>query len=142
MQNYRFSYPIQIRYSDLDPQWHVNNARTASFLEQARFAYLVELGLFDGKSFFDLGLIVADVHVVYLAPITLGQNIRVELRTAKIGNKSLTLDNQIVDTDSGQVLVRGETVMVAYDYRAQASMRVPQNWRDTLYEYEIVKPIL
>ena len=60
MSTFHFIYPIQIRYGDLDPQWHVNNARFVTYLEQSRFAYLVELGLFDGKGFFDLGLIVAD----------------------------------------------------------------------------------
>ena len=37
----------------------------------------MELGLFDGKSYHDLPFIVADVHILYLAPITLLQNIQV-----------------------------------------------------------------
>jgi acyl-CoA thioester hydrolase len=62
MNSYRFEYPITVRYGDLDPQWHVNNARFLTFAEQARFAYLMRLGLFDGKSFWDLPLIVGDIH--------------------------------------------------------------------------------
>ncbi len=76
MADYKFYYPIQIRYSDLDPQWHVNNARFLSFIESARLAYIQHLNLWDGKSFRDLGLIVADAHLVYLKPIELGQNIQ------------------------------------------------------------------
>jgi acyl-CoA thioester hydrolase len=63
MSEFRFFYPVQIRYADLDAQWHVNNARFLTILEQARLSYIRQLGLWDGKSFLDLGLIVADVHI-------------------------------------------------------------------------------
>lgn len=136
MAEFRFYYPIQVRYSDLDPQWHVNNARFLSYFEQTRFAYLVELGLFDGHSFFDLGLIVADVHVAYLAPIKPFQQVRVGMRVARIGNKSLTLEYLAEDASNGQALARGETVMVAFDYHSEKSMPVPAHWRETIARYE------
>jgi predicted dehydrogenase len=66
MTTYHFHIPIQVRYMDLDPQWHVNNAKFLSFLETARMQYLLHLGLWDGKDFFRLGLIVASVHLDYL----------------------------------------------------------------------------
>ena len=70
MSPFNFYYPIQIRYGDLDPQWHLNNAHTVILIEQARTAYLVQVGLWDGKDFNRLGLIVADIHVSYKAPVT------------------------------------------------------------------------
>lgn len=136
MTEFRFYYPIQVRYSDLDPQWHVNNACFLSYFEQTRFAYLMELGLFDGHSFFDLGLIVADVHVAYLAPIHPFQKIRVGMRVARLGNKSLTLEYLAEDEASGQALARGETVMVAYDYHSQKSMPVPAHWKERIAAFE------
>ncbi len=42
-----------------------------TFTEYARFRYLTEVGLWDGRSFMDLDLIVADTHISYLAPIKL-----------------------------------------------------------------------
>ncbi|NTU74728.1 MAG: acyl-CoA thioesterase [Anaerolineaceae bacterium] len=136
MSTFQFIYPIQIRYGDLDPQWHVNNARFVTYLEQARFAYLVELGLFDGKGFFDLGLIVADVHLVYLMQIELRQNIQVALRVSRIGNKSMVFEHQIQDQDTGDILATGEIVMVAYDYHAHKTIPVPDHWREKIKLYE------
>lgn len=136
MDNFRFSYPIQVRYGDLDPQWHVNNARFNTYIEQARFAYLIELGLFDGKSFFDLPLIVADVHVAYLAPIALGQAIRVGVHVTRIGKKSLTFEYRIEDETTGQPLASAETVMVSYDYPTRQSTPVSAHWRQVLSAYE------
>ncbi len=136
MPEFHFYYPIQVRYGDLDPQWHVNNAHFVTFIEQARFAYLFELGLFDGKHFFDLGLIVADVHVAYLAPILLGQEIRIGVRVARIGGKSLTFEYLVEEEGSGAVLAKAETVMVAYDYHAHASMPVSDAWRAKISQFE------
>jgi len=136
MSTFHFIYPIQIRYGDLDPQWHVNNARFVTYLEQARFAYLVELGLFDGKGFFDLGLIVADVHLVYLMQIELRQNIQVALRVSRIGNKSMVFEHQIQDQDTGDILATGEIVMVAYDYHAHKTIPVPDHWREKIKQFE------
>jgi len=136
MPNFYFYYPIQVRYGDLDPQWHVNNAHFITFIEQARFAYLLELGLFDGVSFVDLGLIVADVHMTYLAPIALGQSIRVGVRVARIGHKSLTFEYQIEDEATAQPLATAETVMVAYDYHTHTSQPVSAAWREKIEKYE------
>lgn len=136
MTPFKFSIPIQVRYGDLDPQWHVNNARFNTFIEQARYEYLQHLQLWDGQDFFKCGVIVADVHMAYLAPIELGQKVRVDIRTSRLGNKSLTFEYQIVDNESGQVFGRAETVMVAYDYYAKQSIPVPDDWRAKIKAFE------
>lgn len=136
MSDFRFQYSIQVRYSDLDPQWHVNNASYLGYLEQARMAYLLELGLWDGKSFFDIGLIIGDIHIRYRAAITLHQKIRVEMRTARIGIKSLTGEYRIVDEETGKVMATAEIIQVAYDYHQQRSIPVPDSWKQKINAYE------
>jgi acyl-CoA thioester hydrolase len=136
MADFKFYYPIQVRYGDLDPQWHVNNARFLTFIEQARFAYLVELGLWDGKSFLDLGLIIASAQVSFKAPVFLGQKVRVGMRTAKIGNKSLTFEYQIEDEENQEVLATGEVIGVSYNYHTHATQQVPEKWRQAIEKFE------
>ncbi len=136
MAEFRFYIPIQVRYADLDTQWHVNNSRYSTYIEQARFDYLQHLGLFDGVHFASLGLIVADVHISYLAQIKLNQQVRVGVRTSRIGNKSLTLEYEIQDTVSGELLAKAETVMVAYDYEQQRTVPVSPEWRAAIEAFE------
>jgi len=136
MLSFNYYIPIQIRYGDLDPQWHVNNSRFLTFIEQARFSYLMALGLFDGESYLDFELIVADVHIAFLAPIKLEQKVRIGTRVARIGNKSLTFEYLIEDENTGQALATAETVMVAYDYHAQASKPVSPLWRSKISAFE------
>lgn len=136
MNPFHFYLPLQIRYGDLDPQWHVNNAHTVMLIEQGRLAYLMQLGLFDGKDFFNLGLIVADVHVAYLAPILLEQNIHIGVRVTRLGNKSLNFEYLIEDIDSGKALVKAESIMVTYDYHAHQSILIPAEWRARITAFE------
>ncbi len=136
MKKFKFIVPIQVRYGDLDPQWHVNNSRFLTYLEQARFEYLVALELFDGKSFFDVGLIVADVHIAYLAPIELTQKVQVGIRVAHLGNKSIRFEYEIMDISSGQSLATAETIMVAFDYHTHTSKPVPEEWRQKIIAFE------
>lgn len=136
MSAFHFLYPLQIRYGDLDPQWHLNNAHTVTLIEQGRTAYLIHLGLWDGLDFDALGMIVADVHVTYLAPVTLRQKVQLGVRVARIGNKSLLFDYQLEDCDTGKPLATAKTVMVAFDYRSHQSIPVPDDWRKKIREFE------
>lgn len=136
MPAYRFHIPIEVRYADLDPQWHVNNVRYLAYLEHARLTYLVQLGLWDGVDFNRLGLIVADIHIAYIAPMLLWQKVRLEMRVAKIGNKSLTFEYRLVDETNGEPLATAESVMVAFDYNTQKSIPVPADWREKISAFE------
>ena len=137
MGEFRFHHPVEVRYGDLDPQGHVNNAKHLTYFEQARIAYLVELGLFTrDQSFMEIGVIIADVHVTYLEPVYFGQDIKVGVRVARLGNKSMTWEQIIVDADTGRELSRGELVIVTYDYKEEKTINIPHEWREKIKEFE------
>ena len=136
MSDFKFYVPIGVRYGDLDPQWHVNNSRFLTYMEHARLEYLQHLGFFDGKSFLDYRLIIADVHVSYKAPIELGQPVRVGTRTQKIGNKSITFEYVVEDDSGSQVFATGEVVGVCYNFRSHHTLPVPAEWRRRIAEFE------
>ena len=139
MSDYHFYHPVEVRYGDLDPQGHVNNAKHLTYFEQARIAYWIKLGLFTkDQSFMEIGVILADIHLTYLEPIYYGQNIQVGVHVSKLGNKSMTWEQNIVDADTGRELARGEVVVVAYDYRKEQTMSVPQEWREKIKQFEKV----
>ena len=140
MSDFRFYHPIEVRYGDPDPQGHVNNAKHLTYFEQARIAYLIELGLFtNDQSFMEIGVILADVHITYHEPVRFGLKIKVGVRVAKLGNKSMTWEQNIVDVETGRVYAKGEVVMVTYDYHAQKTISIPQEWREKIIEFEGLK---
>jgi len=140
MPQFNFFHPIEIRYGDLDPQGHVNNAKHLTYFEQARIAYMIELGLFTkDQSFMEVGVILADVHITYFEPVYFGQNIKVGVHISRLGNKSMTWEQNVVDADTDKDLAKGEVVMVTYDYRAEKTIPIPQEWRGKIIEFEGLK---
>jgi acyl-CoA thioester hydrolase len=137
MPSYRFFHPVEVRYGDLDPQGHVNNARHLTYFEQARIYYWVALGLFSpDQSFTEIGVIMADAHIRYVEPVRWGFPLKVGVRTSTIGNKSFTMQQCLVDGSGDHLYSEGTTVNVAYDYLKGASIRVPDEWRRRIEAYE------
>ena len=139
MSQFRFYHPVEVRYGDLDPQGHVNNAKHLTYFEQARIAYLVKLGLFTkDQSFMEIGVILADVHITYLEPVYFGQNIKVGVHIAELRNKSMTWEQNIVDVESDKEIAKGEVIMVTYDYRAEKTILIPQEWKEKISTFESI----
>ena len=137
MSQFHFYHPIEVRYGDLDPQGHVNNAKHLTYFEQARISYLVELGLFTkDQSFMEIGVILADVHITYLAPIYFGEHIKVGVQPVKLGTKSMTWAQNIMDVKTGKELARGEVILVTYDYEAEKTINIPHEWREAIKQFE------
>lgn len=140
MCDFRFKIPVEIRYSDLDPQWHVNHARFVSYLEQARFRYVMDLGLFDGRSFLDFEFIIADLHIAYLAPIHAGEPVYISMRVTRLGNKSLDVIYRIESASGQQIFATAETIMIIFDYRKQQTRPISARWREAIAAFEGIPP--
>ena len=136
MTGYRFTHPIVVRYGDLDPQGHVNNAGFLTYMEHARMSYIRELGLWDGKSFLSLGFILARVELDYKAPILMTYPVEVGVRVSRLGNKSLDMEYLIKDPNTERIFAEGKTFQVAYDYQEGVTIPIPKNWRDVIRDFE------
>ncbi len=137
MTDFHFYHSVEVRYGDLDPQGHVNNAKHLTYFEQARIQYWVDLGLFrKDQSFMEIGVIVADIHIAYHAPILWQTPLRAGVRISKIGNKSLTIDQDLENAETGEALASGTVIAVAFDYATHQTMSVPQTWREKINAFE------
>lgn len=137
MSDFRFHHPIEIRYGDLDPQGHVNNAKYLTYFEQARVYYLIQLGLFNkDQSFMDVGIIIADIHITFHTPARYENPIKVGVRTSKIGNKSMTVEQCVLNADTGKVFAAGTVILVTFNYRQHKTIPVPDEWREKISKFE------
>jgi acyl-CoA thioester hydrolase len=137
MPDFKFFHPIEVRYGDLDPQGHLNNAKYLTFFEQARVRYMIHLGLYtQDQSFMKVGVIVADAHIAFLAPIHFGDDVKVGVRTSKLGNKSMTIEQNIVNNASDQEMAKGEVVTVTFDYQSKQTISIPEEWREKISKFE------
>ena len=123
-----FVHVEKVRFRDLDPMGHVNNAVFLTFLEQARVAFFAEVGAATGLE--DMNMIVARVEIDFKAPVRLGQEVEISVRASRFGTKSFDLDYQLnVD---GQLVAAAKSVQVAYDYGRREPIPLPADWREKL----------
>ncbi len=136
MAEFRFYYPLEIRYGDLDAQRHVNNARYFTYMEQGRVRYFQHLGLWDGRDFDDVGIILLEINCTFKAPMYYGQAVRLGVRTVRLGNKSIEMEHRFEDQGTGAVLAEGRATLVSYDYHRNRSRPIPESWRAAIAQFE------
>ena len=137
-EDFRFSCDVEVRFVDLDAMGHVNNAVYLTYFEIARTRYSYELGLAeDGES--DPAVlfpfILLDASCRFLAPASLGDRVRVHMRTAHIGTKSFVFEYLLTLGDATPVAT-GKTTGVCYDYSAGRTVPMPARIRDAFESYE------
>ncbi len=103
---------IEIRWRDVDAYRHVNNAVYATYLEEGRDEWL-EHTLGEVGSPWDF--VLARVAIDFRRELRLeDEAVVVSCRLERIGNSSLTLEEQI-RTRSGELAAAAEAVLVARD---------------------------
>ncbi|RMG69634.1 MAG: acyl-CoA thioesterase [Chloroflexi bacterium] len=126
---------LAIRYGDLDTLGHVNNAKYATYIEQARVTYVNELGLWDGSPS-EMGLILARIEIDFKAPLIMAdKTVIVWTRCSRLGNKSFDMMHQVV-TPSGKLAATCKAVGVVYNYKHECTIPMPDDWRKRLIAYE------
>lgn len=130
MEGYPYVTEIEVRFRDLDPLGHVNNAVYASYLEQARVGYYEEVV---GVGVDEISFVLANLEIEYNRAIEHGEEVRIGVRTSDIGDKSMTTEFR-VEAD-GELAAVAETVQVAVDEQG-GSTELPDGWRHAVEEHE------
>lgn len=135
---FRHSLPIQIRFSDVDRFGHVNNNAYFAYYDLGKQEYMrTVLGpdVFDGE----LVPVVVNINVDFYLPVHYGDAVSVETAVTRLGNKSFTLEQQAVRTDSREVLCRCHTVMVCIRRTDGQSLPIPERSRRLIEEFEHIQ---
>lgn len=122
--------PIQIRFNDVDQMGHVNNAVIMEYFDLGKDAFFSSHGVPPTKG--DFTIMVVHYEVDFKSQIRYHDNIQVETEVEKIGNKSLTVMQRVVNTETGTVCVECRTVMSGYRRSTSSSEVIPPEVREWL----------
>ena len=124
--------PVQKRFSDVDSFMHVNNIWQQSYFDMGKTEFYTKVlgvtGVFD-----KLRIITASTHTDYFGQVRLTDDIVVVTDVSRLGNKSMTLHQRIMCGE--RCLTESSSVMVAFDFEAQQTVPMPDEWRIKLEEY-------
>ncbi|MGD2144990.1 MAG: thioesterase family protein [Anaerolineae bacterium] len=131
---FRFSKTLEVRWRDLDPLNHVNNAVFFTYLEQARVHYLRRLGMVP-ESPSDIGFILAEAHCQFRSPLTLGEHVTVRIRTSELRRSSFVLEYRM-ESEAGRLAAEASSVQVRYDYENGRPVPISADWREAIVNFE------
>jgi acyl-CoA thioester hydrolase len=131
------SYPIQIRFNDLDTYGHVNNAVYLTYFEEGRKLWFQDR---IGKNWEweKHGILLAKHEVEYIKPLLLTDDAQIELWISHAGNKSFEISYRIYKNDEKDLCTQGKSVAVCYNYRERKTMPIPEEWRK-VFEDDLAK---
>ena len=123
-----FTVSLPVRFRDLDPMGHVNNAVYATYLEHARARYFRDV---IGESLPTADTVLVHLSVDYRAPIDMdAESVTVGMTIPELGESSIPMEYEV--RTGPRLAATAETVQVAYDREAGTSKPIPRGWREAI----------
>jgi acyl-CoA thioester hydrolase len=138
LQGFKFTIPYRVRIVDINYGGHVANSAALNFFQDARIAYLKQLG---GYSEFDIGgqcgIILTEAHVRYQAEMFHDDQLVIGARISQVGRTSFTMEYQI--ERDGVVTAEGQTVLVCFDYQKRRARKIDPGFEEKITAFEALK---
>lgn len=135
LADFRHSQPVQLRFNDIDILGHLNNIVYFALydLAKARFLETVRKGHIDFRR---VECVIANINNTYIKQIKFGDEIEVMTRCIRLGERSFTLQQCLVEVPTREIRSLCETVMVCFDPETGKSTEMSPELRAALIEYE------
>ena len=128
---YRHLIEDRVRFADLDPLGHCNNAAINGFFESSRVALFTEMRHPVSGGAFSIPIV--RIEIDFRRELLYGARVRVGARVLKVGRTSLTLAGAVFDGE--RCAATAQVVAVLFDLAQRRSVEIPGDLRDTLAVY-------
>ena len=122
--------PVQIRFNDVDQMGHVNNAVIMEYFDLGKSAFFTKAGIPPEQG--DFTVMIVHFEVDFTSQIRYHDKIAVTTAVKRIGNKSIAVEQHIVNQDSGQDCAVCRTVLSGYCRSAHSSAAIPEPLKEKL----------
>jgi acyl-CoA thioester hydrolase len=134
LENFPLVSRFTVPFSDVDMMQHVNNVAYIRWAEMMRCEYFAQVMRTPING--DHGMIQATSAFTYERQLRYRERIVIGCRIPRLGTKSFDFEYEIWSETQQWRAARGVTTVVAYDFVAQTTMAIPQEWRNAVAAYE------
>lgn len=127
--------PVQIRYTDLDLHGHVNNSIYFNFFDLGKVDYFSRVKKGDAISD-TTSVVIANMQINFFQPTRYIDNVAVETQILRLGNKSFTMLQQLVNAETHELKCQCVTTLVNLDTKTHQTATISQYWRDAIARFE------
>ena len=128
---YRHWIEDTVRFSDLDPLGHCNNAAIDGFFESSRVALVTDAGFQAIGGEISIPIVRSEID--FRRELLYRARLRIGARILKLGRTSFTLAGAIFDGDD--CAAAAQVVAVLFDRANGRSVELPAGMRDALSTY-------
>lgn len=134
---FSFAAACRVAFSDTDAQGIVYYGRYAPYFDVARVEYFRHLGLVHSHIDTVLGeFVMRRFEIDYHAPAVFDDLLEVFTRVSRVGNSSMVFEYAVTKPDSGELLATANQVLVYIDLDARKPLRVPDEVRASVNQFE------
>lgn len=132
---FRHRQPVQLRFNDIDMLGHLNNSVYIQLMDLGKASYFHQF--IDGRLDHDkLAIVVANINCDFYAPAHLEERLEVMTAIESMSEKSLRLEQRVINADNGEVKCRAITTMVNIDPHTGRAVDITPEWRKLLSDFE------
>jgi acyl-CoA thioester hydrolase len=118
---------LTVRFGETDALGHVNNTSYFIYLEEARIRFFESLGFTMGID--EWKFIMASTKCDFVSQGYFNQLLTVKTYVSRIGTKSFVLEHEVLCSQTNQLIVKGNVVIVYFDFNKQQSEVLPDSLR-------------
>jgi acyl-CoA thioester hydrolase len=124
---FRLNVTHEVEFREVDVLGHVNNVRYCEWAEHARCLYFADV---IGEEITGAtGAILAKHEMHYVNMVRYRETVIIGGRIRRWGGKSFDFETEVWSQDLTRCVFRSIAVLVAYDYVANCTIAVPEEWR-------------
>lgn len=136
LEDFRYRLDIRVVFGEIDYYRHVNNVVYIRWMETARIDYCNVA--FDRPLGAKTNVILASQSFDYERQVEYDDRLVMGCRCSRLGTKSLDFTYEL--WRGAERCGRGLSTLVAFDYAANRSVPIPEDWRARVVAYEIQAP--
>jgi acyl-CoA thioester hydrolase len=127
---------VKTRFGETDALGHLNNTSYFIYFEEARIQFFDEIGANTSPNQWQF--ILASTKCDFVSQGYFKQLLSIKTTVSRVGTKSFTLYHEVIDKDTGELIARGEAIIVYFNFEKQRSEKIPEDMKALLMGYSTV----
>lgn len=130
---------MPVRFRDLDPLNHVNNAIYSTMFEDARIHFIRKLPAFQSTFEEQTGFVLVNLNIDFISQLQYPAQALIGTGIKKLGNSSIQSFQAIYHEEEKRLVATAQVTGVWFDLEKQRPTRLPD--RESLEQFIIQLPV-
>lgn len=129
-----FKWPYRVNISDINYGGHMGNDRSLILFHEARIAFLKSIDCSEMNIGQNLGIIMKDAHIDFLAELFHGDELEIEVKIGERKGLLFNFEYDVVRLKDQKKVLQGRTGILAFNYQNRKLAKAPNSFFQKIEE--------